>query len=179
MKLRMSLPSGGPSLHSVRGEGPGGRNRTTRERRPEARSRVSSPLPRPSLDGSRAASRGPEGAQSASSPASQTGHVSGPALVMMEDRRRFAPHDPKKADFTPSRELRVVPAKWARQRAARRLLPDQKGLHGCMRLSLNQWAEVWQSIARGSASFRGVQPCSRVWTRPVCSARLAAGRAQE
>lgn len=69
--------------------------------------------------------------------------------------------------------------KWRLQRIARQLLPGEKNLHKCHATPRASQVEVHRSALRSTASYRGLCTCRSVWQCPVCSARIAATRAEE
>ena len=70
-------------------------------------------------------------------------------------------------------------SKWRLQEAARRLLPDKKGLQRCCctRHKGGAGVKIWRG-AHG-AWFTGLVQCGSVWVCPVCAGKVAEGRAEE
>ncbi len=70
-------------------------------------------------------------------------------------------------------------SKWRLQEAARRLLPDLKGLQRChcTRHKGGGGVKVWRS--NHGAYFSGLMQCGSVWVCPICAGKVAEGRAEE
>lgn len=70
-------------------------------------------------------------------------------------------------------------SRWQLQEAARRLLPDKKGLQRChcTRHKGGDGVKIWKGD-RG-AWFSGLMQCGSVWICPVCASKVAEGRAEE
>lgn len=71
-----------------------------------------------------------------------------------------------------------ISPKWRLQRTAKAILPHAQGLQKCHKTPRGQ-LEVWRSAERSTAAYRGLCSCNSVWCCPVCSAKIAARRAQE
>ena len=69
--------------------------------------------------------------------------------------------------------------KWRLQDAARRLLPDLKGLQRChcTRHKGGAGVSIWKG--KNGAWFTGLMQCGSVWVCPICAGKVAEGRAEE
>lgn len=94
-----------------------------------------------------------------------------PLLVYTGDH---GPLSPDQGDVPPP-----VSPKWRLQNESRRLLPGEKNLAKCYRTPRAGAVEVFRSATRRTAAYRGLCTCRSVWQCPVCSARIAATRAEE
>lgn len=79
--------------------------------------------------------------------------------------------------FRPGRGESV--SRWQLQEAARRLLPDKKGLQRChcTRHKGGGGVKIWKG--ERSAWFTGLMQCGSVWVCPVCAGKVAECRAEE
>lgn len=88
-------------------------------------------------------------------------------------RQDCEPEGPEPADSGNRRSRRF----WV-QRQAALILPEHKGLSGCLRKPQGS-ATVSVVKGEGGAGFRGLQRCSSPWVCPCCGPRIAAKRTSD
>ena len=98
---------------------------------------------------------------------------SGGPLVYTGNHEPNSPH-PGDEDT----EHAPISPKWRLQRTAKQILTGSKSLQKCHSTPRGA-VEVWRSAERSTAAYRGLCTCQSVWCCPVCSAKIAARRAQE
>jgi hypothetical protein len=69
--------------------------------------------------------------------------------------------------------------RYALQGAARELLPDERGLQGCLRWLHAGTVQLFHIPRHQVGAFGGLQHCGSVWQCPVCSAKVSERRRQE